>query len=141
MQNYKKSVESSSISIIVPIAVAIVIALIEKVSEKKRSAGTAARPRRPVASHEESSHRSEAARHAALARRRSAATAAEEAMAAMKPKPESAPFVPVLPEEGARVTADRPAEAPSRVRPSLPPVPGGDLRKAIIWSEILKRKF
>jgi len=146
VQNYKKSVESSSLSIIVPIAVGVIIFLIEKANEKKNASTTAKRPSpgrrlaKTVNPHVEAeSRRAEAARHAALSRRRTAARAAEEALAAMKA--ESEPASAPLPEEGVRVTADKPAREPERKVTAIPPVLGGDLRKAIIWSEILKRKF
>lgn len=146
VQNYKKSVESSSLSIIVPIAVGVIIFLIEKASEKKNASASAKRPsagRRPVMvvtpQDEEDSRRAEAARHAALSRRRNASRAAEEAMAALKA--DKAPVAPSLPEEGVRVTSDKPVKEPAVRARAIPPVPGGDLRKAIIWSEILKRKF
>lgn len=45
-------------------------------------------------------------------------------------------------EEGARVTTDTPImEAKESNRRSVPPLPSGGIRSAIIWSEILKRKF
>lgn len=126
--------------------VGVIIFLIEKATEKNKASKTPKRPQQPrkpavAVSHQadEAALRAEAARHAALARRRSAARAAEEAIAAIKSEP--VPVSPVLPEEGSRVTDDKPVREPARVRVSVPPVPGGDLRKAIIWSEILKRKF
>ena len=134
--------ESSSLSIIVPIAVGIIIFLFEKATEKKNvsvSSHKAPQQRRPsvAVSHQadEAAHRAEAERHAALARRRAVAATK------IKETPNPAHVVQPLSEEGVRVTVDRPSAPAPRMRSAVPPVPGGDLRKAIIWSEILKRKF
>lgn len=45
--------------------------------------------------------------------------------------------------EGQRVTTDEPLPAtkPRQTSPNIPPPPGGDLKNAIIWGEILRRKF
>lgn len=135
--------ESSSLSIIVPIAVGLIIFLIERASEKKTGDKNTERPRKPVIadSHQaaEVARRADAARYAALSRRRAAAKAAEESAAAVKSAAEL--VSPVLPDERVCVTSEKPVKVPAKVRAAVPPVPGGDLRKAIIWSEILKRKF
>ena len=125
----QKSVES----LIVPIAVALIIFLIEKSTEKKNASKGASnglvgavkapkeqRPKRTV-------HVSPSPRVATEPK------AAPEHAATISPT--------ALPEEGVRVTADKPMAAPVVQARRVPPVPGGDLRKAIIWSEILRRKF
>lgn len=146
VQNYKKSVESSSVSVIVPIVLGIIIFLFEKASEKKKTVQKPAdRPRRPAQRHAAPAAVTMPPRHPAQAPHEPVLRKTSSfRMPGPAPVPREEirqPESPVLPEEGARVTADISVEpAPAR-RAAIPPVPGGDLRKAIIWSEILKRKF
>ncbi len=146
MQKYKKSVESSSVSVIVPIVLGIIIFLFEKAGEKKKTVQKSAdRPRRPAQRpaapavvRMDSRHPAQAPHEPALLKTSSfhmpeAAPALQKEVRQPEPR--------VLPEEGARVTVDLPVEPVPAHRGAIPPVPGGDLRKAIIWSEILKRKF
>ncbi|MDE6437740.1 MAG: hypothetical protein K2K69_09570 [Muribaculaceae bacterium] len=64
-----------------------------------------------------------------------------------RPKPQpQAQATPVFDAaaEGQRVTTDAPAQPRRKAAAAhghLPPMPGGNLRSAIIWSEILRRKF
>ncbi len=62
---------------------------------------------------------------------------------AAAPTKSDAPAPVALPEEGQRVTSDEPMRPVSSDDDErrMPGVPGGDLRSAIIWSEILKTKF
>lgn len=62
---------------------------------------------------------------------------------AAAPTKSDAPVPVALPEEGRRVTSDEPMRPVSSEEDErrMPGVPGGDLRSAIIWSEILKTKF
>ncbi len=63
--------------------------------------------------------------------------------AAAAPTKSEAQASVALPEEGQRVTSDEPMRPVSSEEDErrMPGVPGGDLRSAIIWSEILKTKF
>lgn len=145
VQNYKKIVDSSIISILVAVFVGFVITMAEKWINKSGSADSTtsqrpqARPQRPAPQQ--------------VRREPQAAQPATRPKQARKqrPKPEHQPqaqaqATPVFDAaaEGQRVTTDAPAQPRRKAAAAhghLPPMPGGNLRSAIIWSEILRRKF
>lgn len=122
VQNYKKRVDLASL--IVAIAVTVGVGLIEKLGKKKKNS-----PRG-------------ASRPAHTARRR---PAPEKPWPASPSKASDSAKLPLpadsLPEEGIRVSVDAPVEANTGIKTAAPRDTGMDLRSAMIWSEILKRKF
>lgn len=98
-----------------------------------------------------------AGKKAKLAKARSAASAtvrAPRAQAAAKatkapkkqksasaPAPKYAPSIAIGSEEGVRVTADEPMPVAAAQAPRLKPLDADGLRNAVIWGEILQRKF
>ena len=143
VQNYKKIVDSSIISILVAVFVGFVITMAEKWINKSGSADSTtsqrpqARPQRPAPQQ--------------VRREPQAAQPATRPKQARKqrPKPQPQPQAQATPvfdaaAEGQRVTTDAPAHPRRKAAAAhghLPPMPGGNLRSAIIWSEILRRKF
>ena len=143
VQNYKKIVDSSIISILVAVFVGFVITMAEKWINKSGSADSTtsqrpqARPQRPAPQQ--------------VRREPQAAQPSARPKQARKqrPKPQPQPQAQATPvfdaaAEGQRVTTDAPAQPRRKAAAAhghLPPMPGGNLRSAIIWSEILRRKF
>lgn len=140
VQNYEKIVDSGIISIIVAVAISGLVSLLDK--KKKETDQAEAR-------------RSASARRARTPYNNPWTAAAESPSATESNEPRTevrrnadsiepaAEPVFDAPLEGARVTADpeMATERPRAARPGVPPLPGGNLRSAIIWSEILKPKF
>lgn len=141
VQNYKKIVDSSIISILVAVFVGFVITMAEKWINKSGSADSTtsqrpqARPQRPATQQ--------------VRREPQAAQPSTRPKQARKQRPKPQPQAQATPvfdaaAEGQRVTTDAPAQPRRKAAAAhghLPPMPGGNLRSAIIWSEILRRKF
>ncbi len=129
--------DSSIISILVAVLIGGVITMAEKWINRPPSGRAAAQPKQPAQPLQ--------AQPQAFAQAQAApARAPKRAKPQCKPKAEATPAPrETLFTEGERVTADTPplsddiGQQPSK----LPPMPGSDLRSAIIWGEILRRKF
>lgn len=138
--------DSDLLSTLIAIGVGALVFFSEKFSSKKKGAKKPkAAVQRPVqdrsvaaAAYAFSNEAAAKSRSEARQRRRHA-----DMPTAAAPTKSDAPVPVALPEEGQRVTSDEPMRPVSSDDDErrMPGVPGGDLRSAIIWSEILKTKF
>ena len=137
--------DSDLLSTLIAIGVGALVFFSEKFSSKKKGAKKPkAAVQRPVqdrgvaaAPYAFSNEAAAKSRSEARQRRRHA-----DMPTAAAPTQSDAPVPVALPEEGQRVTSDEPMRPVSSDDDErrMPGVPGGDLRSAIIWSEILKTK-
>ena len=142
----QKNVDSDLLSTLIAIGVGALVFFSEKFSSKKKGAKKPkAAVQRPVqdrgvaaAPYAFSNEAAAKSRSEARQRRRHA-----DMPPAAAPTKSEAQAPVELPEEGRRVTSDEPMRPVSSDDDErrMPGVPGGDLRSAIIWSEILKTKF
>ncbi len=142
----QKNVDSDLLSTLIAIGVGALVFFSEKFSSKKKGAKKPkAAVQRPVqdrsvaaAAYAFSNEEAAKSRSESRQRRRQAGM-----LAAAVPTKSDVPVPVALPEEGQRVTSDEPMRPVSSEEDErrMPGVPGGDLRSAIIWSEILKTKF
>lgn len=138
----QKNVDSDLVSTLIAIGVGVLVFVAEKLSSKKKNGTepTKASTRVGAVSRRvaQPDPAAEARRQARARRRQVVQEPAASVRTAACAMPEAA-----LPEEGVRVTTGGPAagEETATTKNNVPTLPGGDLRTAIIWSEILKTKF
>lgn len=136
--------DSELIRLIAIVGFVLIYAAIKKVREVIRtSAARSAAPRRPEARREAMPRREAPARPTAMPRMAafvsSLTTPPELPEAASVSTTVTEP--PAVFEEGQRVTADAPLPEPERPAPAIEPPTLAELRRAVVWSEILKPKF
>lgn len=135
--------DSELIRLIAIVGFVLIYAAIKKVREVIRtSAARRAAPRRPEARREAMPRREAPARPTAMPRM----AAFVSSLTTPPAVPDEASVsttapAPVGSEEGQRVTADAPMPEPERPAPAIEPPTLAELRRAVVWSEILKPKF
>lgn len=135
--------DSELIRLIAIVGFVLIYAAIKKVREVIRtSAARGAAPRRPEARREAMPRREAPAPRQAMPRM----AAFVSSLTTPPAVPDDASVsttasAPVGSEEGQRVTADAPMPEPERTAPAIEPPTLAELRRAVVWSEILKPKF
>lgn len=135
--------DSELIRLIAIVGFVLIYAAIKKVREVIRtSAARGAAPRRPEVRREAMPRREAPARRTAMPQM----AAFVSSLTTSPAVPDEASVsttapAPVGSEEGRRVTADAPMPEPERTAPAIEPPTLAELRRAVVWSEILKPKF
>lgn len=135
--------DSELIRLIAIVGFVLIYAAVKKVREVIRtSAARHPAPRRPEARREAMPRREAPAPRQAMPRM----AACVSSLTTPPAVPDEASVsttapAPVGSEEGQRVTADAPLPEPERPAPAIEPPTLAELRRAVVWSEILKPKF
>lgn len=136
--------DSELIRLIAIVGFVLIYAAVKKVREVIRtSAARSSAPRRPDPQRDSMPRREAAAQRQAMP----GMAAFMSSLSTVPAVPEeatvtaAAPEPPALFEEGRRVTEDVPMPEPERPAAAIEPPTLAELRRAVVWSEILKPKF
>lgn len=136
--------DSELIRLIAIVGFVLIYAAVKKVREVIRTSGARhAAPRRPEPQRQAMPRREAPARRQAMPGMAAfvSSLTTPPAVPDEPASPTAAPEPPTLFEEGQRVTADATMPEPERPAPAIEPPTLAELRRAVVWSEILKPKF